>query len=513
MNDKVALYLRVSTEMQAETGHSLAAQEAVLTADATKRGKLVYKVYCDAGVSGVREDRAGLRELLSDAKRGCFGEVLVWSISRLSRKLSHLLDTIEELRELGVEVRSVSEWFDSKTPVGQFCFAMMGAVGQMQRDAWTEALLLGMQARAKSGLHNGLRLLGYDSVPNSDDPQSGNRLVIAPEEADTVRQAFELYRQGFGLKAIVNSFAISGRKTKNGNSFDVASISRILHNPAYIGKIRFRDQLFDGNHEPLISQSVWEQVQKRLHQKSSSSKKIIDREYFLSGILRCPQCGGGMVPTHTKGKRKDGSFRMTFYYACNAFLNKGSNACRANSVPAGEVESVVLKWLSDALSGPFWKRKVIETILKRSDEKANPLLAGRVKAEAMLEQVKAEEHSLLLDYEIGNLDKISFRQEYLQLQSKKAALQSAFDTASREAPAVAEISPDQVRLAFRDLSKILKQASGTDLKKLVHALVAKVTLDENRRVSGMELRFPLPQDERGQATTVTLNSIYSANHV
>ena len=513
MNDKVALYLRVSTEMQAATGHSLAAQEAVLTADATKRGKIIYKTYCDAGVSGVRNDRAGLRELLSDAKRGCFGEVLVWSISRLSRKLSHLLDTIEELREIGVEVRSVSEWFDSKTPVGQFCFAMMGAVGQMQRDSWTESLLLGMQARAKSGLHNGLRLLGYDSVPNSDDPQSGNRLVIAPEEADTVRQAFELYRQGFGLKAIVNRFAISGRKTKNGNSFDVASISRILHNPAYIGKIRFRDQLFDGNHEPIVALPVWDQVQTRLLQKAGKTQKIIDREYFLSGILRCPQCGSCMVPTHTKGRRKDGTFHITYYYACNANISKGSSSCRANSVPAGTVEAVVLKWLSDALSGPFWRRKIIETIHKRSDATTNPLLADRKQAEAMLEQWKNEERRLLLDYETGNLDKESFRQESLHLQSIKATLQSKFDAVAQEVPAVAKISPEQIRLAFRDLHKILKQASGTELKRLVHALVAKVTLDENRCVSGMELRFPLSQEEKGQVTTVSLNSIDCTNHV
>ena len=296
MNGKVALYLRVSTEAQAESGHSMAAQESVLTAEALKRGKLVFKVYRDAGVSGVREDRVGLRELIADAKRGCFDEVLVWSISRLSRKLSHLLKTIEELAQLGVEVRSVSEWFDSKTPVGQFCISMMGAVGQMQRDSWTESLLLGMEARAKSGLHNGLRLLGYDSVPNNDDPRSSTRLEVTPEEAETVRRAFDLYSQGSGMKAIVNQLNNEGRKTKQGNALDVSGISRILHNPAYIGKIRFRDQLFDGTHEPIISQSVWDQVQQRLQQKAQKSVKIVYRDYLLSCFLRCPLFGGGMVP-------------------------------------------------------------------------------------------------------------------------------------------------------------------------------------------------------------------------
>ena len=311
------------------------------------------------------------------------------------------------------------------------------------------------------------------------------------------------------MKAIVNQLNNEGRKTKQGNALDVSGISRILHNPAYIGKIRFRDQLFDGTHEPIISQSVWDQVQQRLQQKAQKSVKIVDREYLLSGILRCPQCGGGMVPTHTKSRRKNGTFRINHYYVCNAYINKGSSACRANSVSAGAVDAVVLRWLSDALSGAFWRRKVIDTLHRRSIARANPLLANRKHAEETLEKLKEKQRELLLAYESGNLDKEPFRQEAVTLQAEKGNWQRTLDSAEQKAPPEVSMSPDQIRLAFKDLHKILKQASGTELKRLVHALVAKVTLDENRCVSGMELRFPLSQEETGLATTVSLNSIDS----
>ena len=147
---QVALYVRVSTEDQVE-GHSLAAQEALLRNDAKLRGKLVHKVYQDAGVSGVREDRKGLNELLRDAKKGCFGEVLVWTVSRVSRKLSYLLHIVEELKSLGIAFRSISEQFDITTPMGQFALTMMGAVAQMQRESWMESSHISMEKRAKSG--------------------------------------------------------------------------------------------------------------------------------------------------------------------------------------------------------------------------------------------------------------------------------------------------------------------------------------------------------------------------
>ena len=111
VGQSVAIYIRVSTDKQVD-GFSLEGQEAVIRKDISLHGKTVYKVYIDAGVSGASQDRKGLEALLKDARRGCFGELVVWSISRISRKLSHLLHIIEELNSLGIAFRSISENID-----------------------------------------------------------------------------------------------------------------------------------------------------------------------------------------------------------------------------------------------------------------------------------------------------------------------------------------------------------------------------------------------------------------
>jgi predicted site-specific integrase-resolvase len=95
---RIALYVRVSSEAQVD-GYSLDAQEAVLRREAKRRNLQVYQVFRDEGVSGFKEDRRGLNQLLQNARQGCFNEVWVWTISRVSRKLSYLLTVLEELRK------------------------------------------------------------------------------------------------------------------------------------------------------------------------------------------------------------------------------------------------------------------------------------------------------------------------------------------------------------------------------------------------------------------------------
>jgi site-specific DNA recombinase len=175
------------------------------------------------------------------------------------------------------------------------------------------------------------------------------------------------------------------------------------------------------------------------------------------------------------------------------------------------VEAVVLKWLSEALSGPFWSRKVIDTIEKRRTAKANPLLTDRKKLQGKLDALQERQRNLLLAYECGDVDGAAFRQEAVALQTAKEEMQRTLDAAMPETPADAAMSPGMIRQAFRDLHKVLKLASDVEKKKLLHSLVAKVTLDEKRHVSCMDLRFPWSPAENGLEATIPLNMAEISN--
>ena len=164
--------------------------------------------------------------------------------------------------------------------MGTFTLTMMGAVAQMQRESWMESSKIGMVKRAKSGRSNGLKVLGYQNVPDPDDPKGGGKLVISPEEAEIIRQIFQLYIQGRGYRAIANRLNEAGHTGKNGRPFGLISIQTILSNPLYAGRIRFAGEEYIGLHEPIISEELWQAAQERRKQQSKVETKKIKREYL-----------------------------------------------------------------------------------------------------------------------------------------------------------------------------------------------------------------------------------------
>ena len=486
---QVALYVRVSREEQVD-GFSLEAQEAALRAEAKLRNKLVYNVYSDGGVSGVREDREGLDALLRDARRGCFGEVLVWTISRLGRKLGYLLEVFADLQGLGVVVRSLNEAFDMSTPVGNFALTMLGAVAQMQREAWMEASRIGMERRAKSGRWGGGMMLGYRMVADEEDLRGGGKLEIIAEEAETVREIFTLYAAGLGYKAIANRLNGENKTGKTGKAFTLNTVKGILTNAAYVGKTRFGEVYYDGLHEPIISKELWEAVQLRLQEQSRPVHKTIAHEYLLSGLLKCPACGSGMLPSHTKSKRKDGSYRINHYYACGAYLNKGSTICKPNSVRAIEADAKVMSWLQEFLTSPFWLRRVTEVIRQQYEQAVLPQIEQREQAERKLTELGRQSKELLRRYEEGFLDKPAFLTAMGELAAERKSWQAVLVESVPMAEQPDCWSEEDIRVSFRVFQKVLSQAKPEQRLKLIRQLAHKIYVNKERQVVSIDLQLP-----------------------
>ncbi|MCE5286069.1 MAG: recombinase family protein [Pelosinus sp.] len=486
----VAIYIRVSTAEQVD-GHSLKGQEAETRADVQARGKFVYKVYQDAGVSGAAEDRKGLNALLHDAKEGYFGEVLVWTVSRISRKLSFLLKVVEVLKAEGIAFRSISEQFDVTTPIGQFALTMMGAVAQMQRESWMESSHIGMQKRAKSGRWGGGMMLGYQMVPEEEDPRGGGKLVIVEAEAEIVKRIFAMYAEGMGYKTIASRLNEEGKVGKTGASFTVSTIHDILINAVYVGKVRFGDEYYAGIHPPLVSSELWEIVQQTINRRSKPVKKKIDHEYLLSGVLKCPVCHSGMIPMHTKGKRSDGTYRYNYYYVCSAYLNKGSAVCKSNLVVAEESEHKVLIWLMQFFTSPFWLEKVTYAIQKRMEAINKPILYECKQVEQHLVRIERCQSELLRRYENDLISKDSFLAEAQRLKNEKAGWQGQLTTNKPVTTTMASWSKEDIQGAFRSFQRVLMQASADKKRHLIRNLFSRIVVNDKRQVAEVELN-PMP---------------------
>jgi DNA invertase Pin-like site-specific DNA recombinase len=142
---RAALYVRVSTSEQ-----NTKAQEGELRTYAENRGWAVKQVYADK-ISGAKDDRPALKELMAACRQRKVDVVLVWKFDRFARSVTHLLQALETFRTYGVEFVSLSEQIDTATPAGKMIFTVLGAVAELERSLIAERVRLGLRNARKQG--------------------------------------------------------------------------------------------------------------------------------------------------------------------------------------------------------------------------------------------------------------------------------------------------------------------------------------------------------------------------
>lgn len=175
---RVALYSRVSTDGQNPEG-----QEAERREYAKNRGWEVTKIYRDE-MSGAKNSRPALDELMADARRGKFGCALVWKFDRFARSVSHLLLALEIFKTLGIEFVSISEQIDTSTPTGRMVFTVLGAVAELERSLIGERVRMGVENARRKG-----KRLGRPPI------RQLNAAELAKVRADRATGKFSLRRR------------------------------------------------------------------------------------------------------------------------------------------------------------------------------------------------------------------------------------------------------------------------------------------------------------------------------
>ncbi len=155
MNKRVAIYARVSTTDQSTDSQLLDLRRYV-----SERGWYLYREYTDNGISGTKDNRPALNELMDDAKKRRFSVVLVWRFDRFARSTKHLILALEDFRNLGVDFVSYQENIDTSSPLGSAIFTIISAVAQLERDIIAERVRAGLRRAVSNG-----KQLGRPRVP------------------------------------------------------------------------------------------------------------------------------------------------------------------------------------------------------------------------------------------------------------------------------------------------------------------------------------------------------------
>jgi len=355
-NTYTAIYVRVSTEEQAQKGYSTKNQIDQLTQTTKKQG-WKYRIFDDMGYSGTKYDRPGLTAMLDLVKEGKIERILVWKIDRLSRKLSHLLSILELLEGNKVELISISENFNVNTPMGKLLLGLLGSVAEFERDSIIQRI------KAVKNTRKRVKRLPLGHVPYGLKlNEEKNKLM--PDDGpgcEIVKKIFDLSLHGIGMVGIAGYLNDNGFRTKYGKRFDSSTIGRMLGNYTYAGMIEIDKELEHGNIDPIVTFDTYQEVRREI-QKRTRTPSHPAAKHLLTGLLKCNVCGSGLVSTgnYKIGKR---------FYRCGRSANEGRSACPLKSFHAERIETSITDRLIETIEKD--KTEILESMINGEAEYRN----------------------------------------------------------------------------------------------------------------------------------------------
>jgi site-specific DNA recombinase len=469
---RCAIYTRKSSEEGLELEfNSLDAQresaEAFIKSQAPEGWLCVPQQYDDGGFTGGNMDRPGLKRLMADIASGQIDCVIVYKVDRLSRSLLDFSRMMEVFDRHGVSFVSVTQHFNTTHSMGRLTLNILLSFAQFEREIIGERIRDKIAAQRRKGKWSGGRpVLGYDVDHTGPSP----KLVVNAAEAARVRQIFGLYQAKGSLLPVVGELRNRGWLTKawsskkgvayGGLPFDKGSLHGLLTNPLYVGQIRHKEKVFPGEHEALIDDETWNAVQARLQGNGrDGGTKVRNRHgALLKGLM-----------VHTFTQKKGRAYR---YYTCTKAIKAGYDQCVAPSLPAGEIERVVVEQLRGITADRQLQAEVLAQVERLTTEGQQGQAAERRQSEAELRRCAAEIRRLSPGQaKRGVTERLAALHEQVRLL--EARLHELRGTATD----VPTFDPAEIAALFADFDAVWGQLTPREQTDLVGLLVARVAYD------------------------------------
>jgi len=241
-----AIYVRVSTQEQAQQGFSLDAQQEALENYAKALGYEILKIYRDEGKSAKDiTHRPEMVQMLKDAEDKKFSAIFIYKLDRFSRSLKDLILTIDKLKELGIDFVSLQDKIETTSASGKLMFHIISAFAEFERNIIGDRTKFGMQRKAKEGGFITKAPKGYKLI---------EKQLIPDENSQEIKKIFQEFLDS----------DISLTQLAKKNNMTPAGMKKLLRNTTYIGKVRFADQVSDGQHKPIIDVILFNKVQDKI---------------------------------------------------------------------------------------------------------------------------------------------------------------------------------------------------------------------------------------------------------
>ncbi len=492
---RCAIYTRKSSEEGLEQDfNSLDAQresaELYIGSQGGEGWVCLPERYDDGGYTGGNMERPALQRLLADVDAGLIDCIVVYKVDRLSRSLIDFARIMERFEKHRVSFVSVTQQFNTTSSMGRLMLNVLLSFAQFEREIISERTRDKIAAARRKGKWSGGRpLLGYDIHRTS----GGSRLLINEDEAERVRQIFRLYLELGSLIPLASELNARGWRTKRwvtkkdhemgGLAFTKNNLFQMLTNVTYRGKVRHKDQVFEGEHEGIVPAELWEQVQTRLQRNARSGGDSEFRNKYgalLGGLLYCSSCGYAM--SHAYTARKNKRYR---YYVCLKAQKQGWHTCPTKSVPAGEIERFVLNEIRCIGQDPGLIEETLQQARAQSESEIGRLEREREIISRELKQVAAETRDVVKA--AGQSPHVAAR--FADLQDRTRVAERRVFQIDDECALLRRqlVSEEEVRAAFARFDDLWALLTTREHTRMIQLLIDRI--DYNGAVGELEITF------------------------
>jgi DNA invertase Pin-like site-specific DNA recombinase len=380
---RCAIYTRKSTEHNLDLEfNSLDAQreacEAYIKSQAHEGWRLIPARYDDGAFSGASLDRPALQDLLAEVRSGKIDVIVVYKVDRLTRSLADFAKLVELFDQHAVSFVSITQSFNTTSSMGRLTLNVLLSFAQFEREVIGERVRDKIAASKRKGIWVGGSVpMGYASI--------NKKLVVIPEEAETVRLIFRRYLELGSIRDVVQDLdrkgirtrrqALSDGRSRGGIRFGVGPLAHLLRNRFYIGEVVYRGSVHAGEQEPILDRALFEAVQAKLAASAANRQlRIRTSPAILAGHIFDDR-GNRMTPTHANKR----GLRYRYYVSHALMQSRGGEAGSVPRLPAAEIERMVVDAVRAKLSieddaeAPKTDRDLIERRVERVVIKAQQI--------------------------------------------------------------------------------------------------------------------------------------------
>ncbi len=439
---KAGLYCRVSTDIQME-GYSIDAQKDFLKSYCKMHEIDNYEFYIDGGYSGSNINRPDMQRLIEDVEDHKIDIVVVFKLDRLSRSQKDTLYLIEEVfnpNDCGFV--SIKENFDTNTPFGKAMVGILSVFAQLERETILERTRIGRKKRAEEGLWYGTGNLPFAY----DYDEKKGILVPNKEKVEIVNKMVELYLQGMPMTQVGALFGLQDQTVRS-----------IFTSPVGLGKIPYKDEIFEGQHEPIMTQETYDKLQQKMKERAVTYKHA---NYLLAGKIVCGKCGA----KYRYQKAGTSSIRLYCYSQQTSKKNLIKDAnCDNRRYYDYEIEDYVIK---DLISMSLDESKF------RHNMNMNDINVSQARIDRITQIDKQVVN--LLDYISEGIAVEETKEKIRKLQEEKEKIQKELSDEKAK-----ERKSENLKVVISDLNTAWKTMTFEEQRNIVLEVIDKVVVNDN----------------------------------